>query len=183
MERLEFSTIFQCNSFTHKHTEEHISMHDWLGPWQQHGYISFKEHQHDKAALLQWLKHYLFIFFFMFYQYSWYKFFSLGKMFGNISIVISSLGVKLWTRNALRRLQEADPSDAESMWLTLSSQLQPRSSVPRDPTPEPIGLETSSGMVGRWVGALSRWFRLPWVPLLGAGFSPSRSGRAWCLLG
>lgn len=68
-----------------------------------------------------------------------------------------------------------DPSDAESTWLTLSSQLQPRSSVPRDPTPEPTGLETSSGMVGRWVGALSRWFRLPWVPLLGAGFSPSRS--------
>lgn len=68
-------------------------------------------------------------------------------------------------------------SDTESLWLTLSSQLQPRSSVPKDPTPEPTGLETSSGMAGRWVGALSRWFRLPWVPLLGAGFRPSRSGR------
>lgn len=53
-----------CDSYTHKHTQEHISMHDWLGPWQQDGYVSFnKAHQHNKAGLLQWLKHCLFSFY------------------------------------------------------------------------------------------------------------------------
>lgn len=52
--------------------------------------------------------------------------------------------------------------------------------MPKGPTPEPTGLETSSGIVGRWVGAFSRWFRLPWVPLFGAGFSPSKSARGGC---
>lgn len=59
--------------------------------------------------------------------------------------------------------------------LTLSSQLHPKSSVTTPTGPEGVGLETSSGMAGLWAGTLSRWFRLPWVPLLGAGFRPSRS--------
>ena len=34
---------------------------------------------------------------------------------------------------------------------------------------------TSCGMLGWWAGALSRWFRLPCVPLLGAGVRPNKS--------
>lgn len=41
--------------------------------------------------------------------------------------------------------------------------------------PDGVGLDISSGMVGLWTGFLSRWFRLPWVPLLGTGFKPRRS--------
>lgn len=70
--------------------------------------------------------------------------------------------VHMWTR-------------LQSSWLTLSSQPQARSSPPGSAKPVAIGLDTSSGIVGLWVGALSRWFRLPWVPLLGAGFRPRRS--------
>lgn len=41
------------------------------------------------------------------------------------------------------------------------------------------GRDTSPGTVGLKGGFLSRWFRLPWVPLLGAGFRPRRSEMGW----
>lgn len=72
--------------------------------------------------------------------------------------------------------KKAGPRSASgSSWLTLSSQLQPRSTVPVGAGIEAPGLESSSGMVGLYGGDLSRWFKLPCVPLLGAGFRPRRS--------
>lgn len=62
-----------------------------------------------------------------------------------------------------------------SLTLTLSSQLQPRSSAPAEGRSEVMGPESSSGMVGLKTGVLSRWFKLPWVPLLGTDLRPRRS--------
>lgn len=59
--------------------------------------------------------------------------------------------------------------------LTLSSQVQPRSSVKAVIGPAGFGLDTSSGMVGMYTGLFRSWLRLPWVPLFGTGFKPSRS--------
>jgi len=42
-------------------------------------------------------------------------------------------------------------------------------------SPAGFGLDTSSGMLGVYKGVLRSWLRLPWVPLLGAGFKPRRS--------
>lgn len=87
----------------------------------------------------------------------------------------------LKTSNPFCSLQEAGHRFVtESSLLTFSSQLQPRSSIPAGAGADAAGLETSSGMVGLWGGVLSKWFRLPWVPLLGAGFRPRRSeGGKW----
>lgn len=65
----------------------------------------------------------------------------------------------------------------EDQNLTSSAQLQPRSGPPAGSRLEAGDGDVASwGLLGWWGGALSMAFRLPWVPLLGAGVRPSRSG-------
>lgn len=60
--------------------------------------------------------------------------------------------------------------------LTSSSQLQPRSWVrAASESDAGDGDVTSSGMLGWCGGSLSMAFKLPYVPLFGAGFKPNRS--------
>lgn len=59
---------------------------------------------------------------------------------------------------------------------TSSSQLQPRSWVTAPSESDAgDGAVASSGMPGWCGGSFSMSFKLPWVPLLGAGFKPSKS--------
>lgn len=63
-----------------------------------------------------------------------------------------------------------------SCTITSSSQLQPRSLVTLlSESDAGDGGVTSSGLVGWNTGSFSMSFRLPWVPLLGAGFNPNKS--------
>lgn len=60
--------------------------------------------------------------------------------------------------------------------LTSSSQLQPRSWVTvASESDAGDGAVTSSGMLGWYGGSFSISFKLPWVPLFGAGFNPNKS--------
>lgn len=62
--------------------------------------------------------------------------------------------------------------------LVRALQLQPRLSEGAGPLASQVeSEESSSGYTGRWGGFFSRWFRLPWVPLLGAGGMSNKSDR------
>lgn len=60
--------------------------------------------------------------------------------------------------------------------MTSSSQLQPRSWVTvASESDAGDGAVTSSGMLGWYGGSFSMAFKLPCVPLFGAGFNPNKS--------
>lgn len=61
------------------------------------------------------------------------------------------------------------------VFLTSSSQLQLRSWVTSVGGAKGAGDVTSSGCVGVYEGFFNTLFRLPWVPLLGAGVNPNKS--------
>lgn len=81
------------------------------------------------------------------------------------------------TVGAVQRHSRLETSfDWHSRPLTSSSQLQPRSWVTvTSESDAGEGGVTSCGLLGRNCGTFSMSFRLPYVPLFGAGFNPNKS--------
>ena len=141
---------------------------------------SFTKDQQIKSNVLIYLAR-LFQHLFFWGLFFFYKCFMLCTVLLSIIWPTSSMVTMAPTCMASKRccpwrlLETGSRAAAETSWLTLSSQAQPKSSVTVETGPGGDGLDTSSGMAGLKTGLLSRWLRLPWVPLFAAGFRPRRS--------